>query len=221
MKKILRIGGVLALALMIVAIPQPALADQPTEIEHDYNMAIRMLEPFLSIAEDGSIVLDAPDAVVKNVDGEVYQSLLLGIDQTNWMADNGYLTVNSDFSLTVTDKYLESLSQEPAEGSIITPRMIDWGGGGGGGSSTYYGVSKAVWHWWGLELYLDHWDTIIVSWGFYVGGIIAAVVPEPFASKVAAIIIGGIGGIITSFDNGRGVVLCFSYLPTYLGIRSQ
>ena len=163
MKKLLKIGGVLALALMIVAIPQPALADQPTEIEHDYNMAIRMLEPFLSIAEDGSIVLDAPDAVVKNVDGEVYQSLLLGIDQTNWMADNGYLTVNSDFSLTVTDKYLESLSQEPAEGSIITPRMIDWGGGGGGGSSTYYGVSKAVWHWWGLELYLDHWDTLLVS----------------------------------------------------------
>ena len=103
-------------ALTLVA--QPALAakqpDNPlpgSKIEREYTRAITTLERYLSISETGNIVLNAPKRIVRSIDSEVYQSLLAGLEQTNSMIDSGYLVANPDFTLTVTEKYLEACNQ--------------------------------------------------------------------------------------------------------------
>jgi hypothetical protein len=184
--------------------------------EQQYNQAINKLERFLSISETGNIVLNAPKRIVNSIDSKVYQSLLAGIEQTNSMIDSGYLVCNPDFTLTVTEKYLESCGQylEPnsqlvAEGNAVT--LLSSSGG----------VTKVVWHWWGFEFYLSSSYVKWIAAGLYVGSIVAAFVPEPFASKVAAVLIGGLGVLLTSLDNGNGVIIQFIWPAIPVSVRPQ
>lgn len=235
-KKVLML--VVSVALVLALVPSSVgAASQPEVSEYDiaktsagaglapekeFTKAINKLERFLTISETGNIVLDAPKGIINSIDSEVYQSLLAGLEQTNSMIDSGYLVANPDFTLTVTEKYLESCSQylEPnsqlvAEGNAVY--LVQ-----GIQTLSYSGVTKVVWHWWGFEFYLSHAAVIGVAAGLWTGATVATFVPEPFGSKVAAVILGALSLVITSFDTyGKGVVLTFIWPAILVGIRAQ
>ncbi len=220
-------------AMALVA--QPALAakqpDNPlpgSRIEREYTSAINKLERYLSISETGNIVLNAPKGVVKSINSEVHQSLLAGLEQTNSMIDSGYMVANPDFTLTVTEKYLEDCNQylEPgqqliAEGNAVY--LVE-----GVQTLSYSGVTKVVWHWWGFHLYLDNALCIRICAGLYFGSAIALIIPDPVVSKVVCIALAGMASTIMATNvYGRGVIIRFHYMPPPLppvvptGIWSQ
>jgi len=233
-KKVLAL--LISVAIVVALVPGSVAAASPTEVseyniaktsagaglaqEREYTRAINKLERFLTISETGNIVLNAPKGIVNSIDSEVYQSLVAGLEQTNSMIDSGYLTLNDDFSLTATDKYQELVSQQLVEAGAVESTMLYAVDGGIEVLSTSGGVTTVVWHWWGFEFYLSHSYTRWIANGLYVGSIVAAFVPEPFASKLAAVLIGGLGALLSSFDNGNGVVISF-HLPCFVSVRPQ
>lgn len=221
------VSAVLIVAIVLMAAPQPALADGPVDTEQEYTVAIYKLQPFLSRTETGNIVLEPPEGLVSTIDSEVYQSVLSGLEMINQMIDSGYLICEDDFSLTTTEKYQESVNQVSVyQPPTITTRMIDMTGGGGGGGyiPTYYGVTKVVWYWCGFEVYLDHWYVLAISGGMVAGSIVATLLPEPLASKAAAALLGIGSWVFASHDTyGKGIILTFTFIfPIFFaGIRAQ
>ncbi|MCK4354115.1 MAG: carboxypeptidase regulatory-like domain-containing protein [Dehalococcoidia bacterium] len=152
-KKLLAL--VVCLAIVAALVPSYVGAASPGKatgltLEQQYTQAIDELQRYLSISETGNIALNAPNGIVKSINGEVYQTLLAGLKHTNWMIDSGYVVCNTDFTLTYTDKYIEACSQylEPgsevvAEGNAITL------------SSTSGGIDGFYSYWWGYWIYLS------------------------------------------------------------------
>jgi len=229
---------VLSIMLMVIVamalVAQPALAakqpDNPmpgSKIEQEYTRATNKLEHYLSISETGNIVLNAPKGVVKSIDSEVYQSLLAELEYTNSMIDSGYLVANPDFTLTFTEKYLETSSQylEPnsqlvAEGNAVIL------------SSSSGGITAVYRYWWGLWVYLsdDACDAIVyalTTTGITASGLAAilALGGVTIPGAIAAIIVGMVAGIgaatITYFNrNNTGIKIRIHYIcpvPTYIG----
>lgn len=206
------VSAVLVVAIALISAPQPALADRPVDTEREYTIATYKLQPFLSRTETGNIVLEPPEGLVNTIDSEVYQSVLSGLEMTNQMIDSGYLVCEDDFSLTTTVVYQSSLP------------WLNGGGGGGGSYPIDYGVTKVVWYWWWFEVYLDHWYVVAIAGGMVAGSIVAGLLPEPFASKAAAALLGISSWTFASFDTyGKGIVLTFTFIfPIFFaGIRAQ
>jgi hypothetical protein len=193
----------IVLALVALALlTQPILAKPADDTEWQYDKAIQRLEPFLSLTETGNIVLDPPAGVIKHIAPEVYLSILAGLEQTNLMIDQGYLTVGEDFSLAVA-----------AESGYTTQAIIVDGGGG------YTGVTKVVWYWWGFYLYLSHYNCVRVEAGLAITAAICTLIPEPLASKLIAIITASlVGSIMVADMYGRGVKIRFHYWITWPNI---
>lgn len=209
MKKVL--SSILLAVLAMALLAQPALA-KPTD---DYDKATKRLEPFLSLTETGNIVLAPPKGVVNSIDPDVYLSILAGLEQTNLMIDQGYLTAGEDFTLVVTEAYLSSIAAQPASANTVV-------------YASYAGVTKIVWYWWGFKVYLSHYQCVRLEAGLGIAAAICAMIPEPLASKVAAIIMASLVGTIMVTDiYDRGVIIRFHYLwivpgmIIYTGMWSQ
>ncbi len=222
------VSAVLIVAIALMSAPQPALADGLVDTEQEYTVAIYKLQPFLSRTETGNIVLEPPEGLVSTIDSEIYQSVLSGLEMTNQMIDSGYLICEDDFSLTTTEKYQESVNQVSVyRPPTTTIRMIDYGDDGPprpGDAPGDYGWTGVVWHWWGFHVYLDHWYVVAITGSATVGGLIAGLVPEPFASKAAAAILGIGAWVFASFDTyGKGIILHFTFIfPIFFaGISPQ
>ena len=222
-KKVLML--VVCVAVVLALVPSYVGAASPSAgagiaQEQEYTKAINKLERYLSISETGNIVLDAPTGIVNSIDSEVYQSLLAGLEQTNSMIDSGYLVCNPDFTLTVTEKYLESSSQylEPnsqlvAEGNAVY--LVE-----GIQTLSFSGVNKVVWYWWGFYLYLDNATCIKICAGLSVAALIALFIPDPLASKIVAVVMGAFAATIAATNiYGRGVKIRFHYIPPFVWPR--
>ena len=211
------VSAVLIVAIALISAPQPALADELVDTEQEYTITKHKLQPFLSRTETGNIVLEPPEGLVSTIDSEVYQSVLSGLEMTNQMIDSGYLMCEDDFSLTTTGKYQEFLII-----AAFDPPLPN--GAGGGGNGTDYGVTDVVWYWWGFEVYLDHWYVVAIAGGLAAGSVVASLVPEPFASKAAAALLGIGAWVFASYDTyGKGIILTFTYIfPIFFaGIQPQ
>jgi hypothetical protein len=221
----------LVVIVTLVATTQPLLAakqaDNPllgSKIEQEYTRATNKLERYLSISETGNIVLDAPNGIVNSIDSEVYQSLLSGIEQTNSMIDKGYLICNDDFTLTVTEKYLESGSQYLESNSQLiaegnTVYLVE-----GIQTLSFSGVNKVEWYWWGFKLWLDNATCIRICAGFGYGAIIAALLGGPLGVLVCILLAGMVALILATNVYGRGVIIRFHTItgfPIPTGIWSQ
>jgi hypothetical protein len=202
-KAVKKVLSSILLALVVLAlVAQPALAKPADDTEWQYTKAIERLEPFLSVTETGNIVLNPPRGVIKSIKPNVYLSLLAGLQETNRMIDQGYLTVGDGFALTVTEAYLVAT----AGGQLIYENTV-------AATSTYSGVTKVVWYWWGFKLYLSHANCVRLAAGLGIAAAIATLIPEPLASKVVAIIMASLVGTIMVTDvNDTGVIIRFHYL---------
>lgn len=246
-KKLLML--VVCVAVVAALVPSYVGAASPSEVseydiaktgvgagiaqEQEYTEAINKLERFLSISETGNIVLNAPKGIVNSIDSEVYQSLLAGIEQTNSMIDSGYLVCNPDFTLTVTEKYLESSGQylEPnsqliAEGNAVY--LVE----GIQALSSSGGITAIYFYWWGLWIYLSDGACDAIVYALTTTGITASGLAAILAvggitipGAIAAIIVGMLAGIgAATIDyvnrNNTGIKIRIHYIcpvPTYIG----
>lgn len=209
MKKIRFLSIVLAVVIVLVSV-QPILAKQPDKVETDYEKAVAMLEEFLITTESGEIVLDAPNKVVRKIDSGVYQSIVASLEQTNQMIDEGYLECKGNFDVVVTEKYLHSTKQMVRDPLQYETSTTWYGVHGPSGRPPYYSTNRVVWYWWGFKLYLNNYTCIRLAAGLSVAAAICLLIPDPLASKVAAIVMGVFAASIVAANvYGRGVIISF------------
>ena len=157
-------------------------------------------------------VLGANPVVADSVTETTVQGNLNKIDVVETLSDNGYLAVDSDAKkVTITEKYKQEVLANTdtdlynvifTENSItIVPKYS---------FRDFSGYTKIVYTWKGYDIYLDSTTANRIAAGLGGGAALAALIPEPGASKIVASALGTVAAII-AYNNaaGRGVIIAF------------
>ena len=131
------------------------------------------------------------------------------------MVTSGYLELNSDGSVRITDKYVDYVQKKMeergvyasvlADGDTITiventPAMFM--------RSSNSGVTKVKWLSFNLfEIYLDNNLSNKVVAGTGIGVALSTWIPEPLVSKIVATALGVSAELIALKNEGRGVII--------------
>ena len=151
------------------------------------------------------------------------------------MVTSGYLELNSDGSVRITDKYVDSVQKKMeergvsvsvlADGDTITiventPAMFM--------RSSNSGVTKVKWLSFDrFEIYLDNNLSNKVVAGTGIGVALSTWIPEPVVSKIVSTALGVSAGLIAFNNQGRGVIISGIYtlvpqpLATFYWIKPQ
>ena len=159
-----------------------------------------------------SPVLGANPVVADSVTETTVQENLNKIDAIKTLSDNGYLDVNPDTKkVTITEKYKQEVLANTdtdlynvifTENSItIAPKYS---------FRDFSGYTKIVYTWKGYDIYLDSTTANRIAAGLGGGAALAALIPEPGASKIVAAALGTVAAVI-AYNNaaGRGVIIAF------------
>ena len=157
-------------------------------------------------------VLGANPVVADSVTETTVQGNLNKIDVVETLSDNGYLDVDPDAKkVTITEKYKQEVLANTdtdlynvifTENSItIVPKYS---------FRDFSGYTKIVYTWKGYDIYLDSTTANRIAAGLGGGAALAALIPEPGASKIVATALGTVAAII-AYNNaaGRGVIIAF------------
>ncbi|HGQ9374606.1 ABC transporter ATP-binding protein [Streptococcus pseudopneumoniae] len=157
-------------------------------------------------------VLGANPVIADSVTETTVQGNLNKIDVIETLSDNGYLDVDSDAKkVTITEKYKQEILANTdtdlynvifTENSItIVPKYS---------FRSFSGYNKIVYTWKGYDLYLDSTTANKIVAGLGGGAALAALIPEPGASKIVAAALGTVAAVI-AYNNaaGRGVIIAF------------
>ena len=157
-------------------------------------------------------VLGANPVVADSVTETTVQGNLNKIDVVKALSDNGYLDVDPDAKkVTITEKYKQEILANTdtdlynvifTENSItIAPKYS---------FRDFSGYTKIVYTWKGYDIYLDSTTANRIVAGLGGGAALAALIPEPGASKIVAAALGTVAAII-AYNNaaGRGVIIAF------------
>ena len=157
-------------------------------------------------------VLGANPVVADSVTETTAQGNLNKIDVVETLSDNGYLDVDPDAKkVTITEKYKQEVLANTdtdlynvifTENSItIAPKYS---------FRDFSGYTKIVYTWKGYDIYLDSTTANRIVAGLGGGAALAALIPEPGASKIVAAALGTVAAII-AYNNaaGRGVIIAF------------
>lgn len=139
------------------------------------------------------------------------------------MVSSGYLEVNPDGSVRITDKYIDYVQNKMEENGIEatvsanentitivenTPALY-----ASSASSASSGVTKVKWLSFNrFEIYLDNNLSTKVAAGAGIGGALSMWIPDPVVSKVVATALYLSAGLIAYNNEGRGVVISGIYL---------
>lgn len=157
-------------------------------------------------------VLGANPVVADSVTETTVQGNLNKIDVVETLSDNGYLDVDPDAKkVTINEKYKQEVLANTdtdlynvifTENSItIVPKYS---------FRDFSGYTKIVYTWKGYDIYLDSTTANRIAAGLGGGAALAALIPEPGASKIVAAALGTVAAII-AYNNaaGRGVIIAF------------
>ena len=157
-------------------------------------------------------VLGANPVVADSVTETTVQGNLNKIDVVETLSDNGYLDVDPDAKkVTITEKYKQEVLANTdtdlynvifTKNSItIAPKYS---------FRDFSGYTKIVYTWKGYDIYLDSTTANRIVAGLGGGAALAALIPEPGASKIVAAALGTVAAII-AYNNaaGRGVIIAF------------
>lgn len=157
-------------------------------------------------------VLGANPVVADSVTETTVQGNLNKVDVVETLSDNGYLDVDPDAKkVTITEKYKQEVLANTdtdlynvifTENSItIAPKYS---------FRDFSGYTKIVYTWKGYDIYLDSTTANRIAAGLGGGAALAALIPEPAASKIVAAALGTVAAII-AYNNaaGRGVIIAF------------
>ncbi|WP_195184394.1 ABC transporter ATP-binding protein [Streptococcus infantis] len=156
--------------------------------------------------------LGANPVVADSVTETTVQGNLNKIDVIETLSDNGYLDVDPDAKkVTITEKYKQEILANTdtdlynvifTENSItIVPKYS---------FRSFSGYNKIVFTWKGYDLYLDSTTANQIVAGISEGTVLAALIPDPTASKIVVASLGTVAALIT-YNNaaGRGVIVAF------------
>lgn len=156
--------------------------------------------------------LGANPVVADSVTETTVQGNLNKIDVIETLSDNGYLDVDPDAKkVTITEKYKQEILANTdtdlynvifTENSItIVPKYS---------FRSFSGYNKIVFTWKGYDLYLDSTTANQIVAGISEGTVLAALIPDPTASKIIVASLGTVAALIT-YNNaaGRGVIVAF------------
>ena len=151
------------------------------------------------------------------------------------MVTSGYLELNSDGSVRITDKYVDYVQKKMEERGVSvsvladsdtitivenTPAMFM--------RSSNSGVTKVKWLSFNLfEIYLDNNLSNKVVAGKGIGVALSTWIPEPVVSKIVSTALGVSAGLIAFNNQGRGVIVSGIYtlvpqpLATFYWIKPQ
>lgn len=142
------------------------------------------------------------------------------------MVSSGYLEVNSDGSVRVTDKYVDYVQKNLAESgvdatvladdnsiTIVENNPVSYRSDGNGGVTKIQWLSSTR-----FEIYLDSELSSNVADGLSIAGLLSPFIPE----KRVAVVIGaalGVSSKLVSLNNkGNGVVASGMLIPTPPGV---
>ncbi len=180
-----------------------------------HENTVRLLERYLSLSESGNITLNAPQSLIRRTDSKMFTSFIIGLEQTNRLIDEGYLVANEDYSIRVTDKYLEKCSNVLADGNTVC--FED-----GVRLSSFSSVNKIVYYWWGYKIWISNANCNRMVGGTSAGAVLAMLIPDPTLCKAVAIALGLTSAIIIIANaEGRGIIIRYTYLVGVTGIWSQ
>ena len=157
-------------------------------------------------------VLGANPVVADSVTETTVQGNLNKIDVVETLSDNGYLDVDPDAKkVTITEKYKQEVLANTdtdlynvifTENSItIAPKYS---------FRDFSGYTKIVYTWKGYDIYLDSTTANRIAAGLGGGAALAALIPEPGASKIVAAALGTVAAVIAyNTAAGRGVIIAF------------
>lgn len=156
--------------------------------------------------------LGANPVVADSVTETTVQGNLNKIDVIETLSDNGYLDVDPDAKkVTITEKYKQEILANTdtdlynvifTENSItIVPKYS---------FRSFSGYNKIVFTWKGYDLYLDSTTANQIVAGISEGTVLAALIPDPTATKIVVASLGTVAALIT-YNNaaGRGVIVAF------------
>ena len=151
------------------------------------------------------------------------------------MVTSGYLELNSDGSVRITDKYVDYVQKKMEERGVSvsvladsdtitivenTPAMFM--------RSSNSGVTKVKWLSFDrFEIYLDNNLSNKVVAGTGIGVALSTWIPEPLVSKIVSTALGVSAGLIAFNNQGRGVIISGIYtlvpqpLATFYWIKPQ
>jgi hypothetical protein len=200
--------------------PPPAAEQQPAVSPEEMQEAIRALEPYVVRRGDGTVKLTVRNPQAVGIRPAIYRNLVRSMEKTNQLIRQGALT---------TDKYLNVRISETAlrESSVRSTGVCE---------VPEEGVAEATlagcpgsnyirFHWWGVEIGLDHCITNNLIYLLEIGAgasaiaaLLAAVLPvegplgEILAGLVGAIL--GLGAATYSWADGMygcGSITNFPY----------
>lgn len=155
------------------------------------------------------------------------------------MVSSGYLKLNSDGSISITDKYLSYVENKLSENGnnatvsasgntlIIVEHSTSSNARSKRASRARNGVTKIEWLSLNrFKIYLDNNLSTKVSSGAGIGAALSAFIPDPTVSKIIAASLGVSGGLISFNNKGKGVIISgiYSLSParaTFYWIKSQ
>ena len=128
----------------------------------------------------------------------------------------GYLAVDvENQAVSITEKYKQDVIKNidtnmynvkfTSNSIELVPKL---------NAKAFTGVTKIVYTWKGFDLYLSSGEANRVAAGLGIGATLSALIPDPLASKIVAIALGVVAGLI-AYNNadGRGVIIAFIGLP--------
>ncbi len=223
----------LCLSLMLALCINPAYAansassnerTNPIQQQNEFNKAVDVLQKYLKLNADGTILLDAPNKIIKKIDKNTFAGIQAGIEQTNEMIKSGELSCDKDFNLSVTQKYKDDVVAASPNATVkVSTNSIAITNSAGG-------VTKINWYWWGFYLFLNHQLTQNVANGSAWAGSIMAIfgATKAWIGRIVCASLATLTLVLKSYDNGNGVYLKYNYavvggLPSvvWTGIWSQ
>jgi len=200
------IMGIIVMMSGVFAHPETSKPEALTKTAPNQFTAVKTkslilsLEKYLIKNEDGTIKLEIP--VNERERLQVPEGIELGLESTNRMIQNGYLSCNNEFKLTKTDKYQDFLKTNNVSETVTYRR----------------GVTKIKNYWWGYDIYLSNKHTKLMKNSYGAAGVLAVVIPDPTLCKAVAIACGSAYFIIDSANKGNGVIISVSKLVPMIQI---
>lgn len=153
------------------------------------------------------------------------------------MVSSGYLKMNSDGSVSITDKYINYVENKLSEagtnatvsatGNTITIVENSSVSGSRRAKRASGGVTKVEWLSFNrFKIYLNNNLSTKVAAGAGIGASLSAWIPDPTVTKIVATALGVSAGLIAYNNKGKGVVISgiYSLTPpraTFYWIKSQ
>lgn len=162
------------------------------ERKRQFADAVQKMEPHLSLASDGTLVLNVKSGADVQVDETLFNELKQSLDHTNSLIRSGKLKVSQG----PTGFFLTNGGGSNTSGGGSTG-----GGGTGGGGTPCAGQNAVYYYWWGSSVQMDHCIAVQVEALLQEGaGVAALAAILTSVIPAIALTLGVLGGLAAIYQ---------------------